>query len=154
MDDDRATVVHGEEIVCGPDIVFVKTMNVGYEYVGTFTVDKAQLNRNDIYMEVGPMPPQHETALLMQRANVKKEVASKIVHTMFDLRRIAQAEELDVDITTRSSLKVAHLCAAGMTMRQAFEFAIVIASQTNRKGLVDRLNSQIGALEEGYTSTF
>lgn len=153
LDDARETVVHGERIAVGDNVVFVKTCNIGYQYVGTFEIDKAQKNRNDIYLEVGPLSKAVEVQLLQDRSGIKARDAEQIVSVMEQLRRDAAAEDSDVDVTTRSSLKVAYLMAVGLDARTAFEFAVVAAS-SNRKGITDIVTARLGTFSERYETPF
>lgn len=112
LDQDRRTVVHDHEIVCGANLIFVMTINSGYEFVGTFALDKALTNRVDMTLEVGPLPRAIEIKLLTNRIpNLTVEKATSTVDVMAKLREVSAKGELPIDPSTRMSLKIAQLSA-------------------------------------------
>lgn len=145
LDDDRATSVHGEHIECGRAIVFVATINEGAQFTGTFTLDTALVNRFDIIVRVGPLPPRVEAKLLRKRySNLIETTADKIVKIMQDLRQLSDQQNLDVDVSTRSSLKISRLVCAGATLRDAVRMTIVNAvSPEMAKNIMDTISSEL-----------
>jgi len=124
LDDDRKTTVHGEKIVVGPNVVFVATINEGFQYTGTFEMDQALRNRMDMTIHVGAMPPAKETKLLMHRIGMEKPTAIKIVKIMREIRKLVDAGEIDIDASTRTTIKFGKLVKGGMNFANAVKFTI------------------------------
>lgn len=146
LDDDGCTVVHDQEFRIGPNVIVVGTVNTGYEYTGVFELDEALLNRFQFVMEVRSMPHDEEVRVLQERTRVTAEVAERIVKTCNVLR------SLKVVCSTRTSLLIAMMTVAGMTIREGFESAVVMRIQDNssggslRKQVVDAINVECGVL--------
>lgn len=144
LDFERATTVHNERIECGPNVLFVATANIGLEYVGTFMMDKALTNRFSATVSVSAPPPHVEQAILYERYSTEEDVAQNIVHTLNVLRANGDSS---IDASTRTALKVAALVKAGMSVRQAFEYALINATEfESRKEIRDIVNSELGVL--------
>lgn len=141
LDDSRRTTVHGREIVMGRGVVIGMTMNVGIKYAGTFVVDQAFMNRIDATVEVDAASSNIEEAILTSRyASLKKAVATQIVNMMRGLRDLARKESLDVDVSTRTSLKVARLMINGMTLSDALTYTVInSAAPEERKMVIDKI---------------
>jgi MoxR-like ATPase len=147
LDDDRKTVIHGEDVVVAPDVVFMMTLNQGSQYTGTFQLDEAFLNRTDLVLQLGPMEVDAECGVIMAAfPGFNKAVANKIVATMVGLR----AQELSVDCSTRATKNVAKLIFGGMICRSAFEYVVInrISDKAELKKATDIVNSQIGVMEK------
>jgi len=124
LDDDRKTTVHGEKIVVGENVVFVATINEGFQYTGTFEMDQALRNRMDMTIHVGAMPPAKEAKLLMQRTKLEKSTAIKIVKAIREIRMLVDAGELDIDASTRTTIKCGKLVRGGMAFADAIKYTI------------------------------
>jgi hypothetical protein len=148
LDDDGKTVVHDEQFVIGPNVIVVATINSGYKFTGTFELDEALLNRFDFVVEVGAMPKVEETKVLMNRTRIERETAKQIVNAATDLR------QMDIVCSTRTTLLIARMFSSGLSLREAFESAVVRrigrddASGVERKKVIDLLNVQFGVLSE------
>lgn len=148
LDDDGKTVVHDEEFSIGEGVIVVGTINSGYRYTGTFELDEALLNRFEFIIEVGPMPAKEEKKVLTARTNIDKERASLIVKAAANLRR------LDVVCSTRTTLLVSTMVTAGLTVREAYQNAVVNripnddSAYTLRKDVIDALNMDCGTIED------
>lgn len=146
LDHDGRTVVHDEEFAIGPNTFMVATINHGYQYTGTFELDEAMMNRFDLVLEVGPLPHAEETKVLETRTGVSHKDAATITSTANDLRAMG------VLCSTRSTLLVAMMVKAGLTLREAFENGVVrriVEDQTSnlRKSVIDRLNSTLSPVD-------
>lgn len=140
LDHAREAVIHGETIKVGPNVIFAATANVGYQYAGTFALDAALLNRMDVFLEVGPMSSTDEVQLLVRRTGIDEKDAKRIVDVMFHLHKDDTIKDMAVDISTRSSLKVATLVhVGGMRVYDAFMSAIVymVSDPSARKPIID-----------------
>lgn len=144
LDDDGCTVVHDEKFSIGPGVIVVGTINVGHEFTGVFELDAALRNRFDLTLEVGPLPPLEEVRVLVKRTGVTSNDATNIVKMSNILR------QNKVSCSTRSSLLVARMIKASLTIREAFETAIVKCIPHDegeggqRKQVVDLINTQFG----------
>ncbi len=167
LDHDRATEVHNTEIKVGPGVIFVMTVNVGAMYAGTFVTDAAFLNRVDATIELGAPPDKVEKLLLldalkplaerhhseltpldvvdMQVPQVDELTIGNVVNLLNKLRGVVERERYNVDVSTRTGLKVVNLLRLGLTIHQAVEYTIVnAAAQEERKSLVDQVQSLLG----------
>jgi MoxR-like ATPase len=149
LDFSHKTVVHNKEFVVGPNTIVMMTMNRGLEYVGTFELDQAFINRSDVVMMVGAPPATEEVQILVQRTSIEKSIASRIVNLLASLRSTVKEREIIVDCSTRAALKIANLVKAGASLREAFHDTIEIASinSEDMKKIADIMNSAIGTFE-------
>lgn len=128
LDDAKKTTVHGEEVRCGKNLIFACTINDGAQFTGTFALDAAIVNRMDAILPVKPLPNHIEVDLICKRTGLcDRETAKRLVDMMTKLRAHIESSGLEVDASTRSSLKIARLHQAGMSMRTAVEFAFLNA---------------------------
>lgn len=147
LDDDGATVVHDEEFRIGPNVIVVGTINSGYRFTGTFELDEALLNRFDFLLEVGAMPHNEEVKVLKTRTGISHAQAGTIVKVSNVMR------QNDIVCSTRTSLNIANMVVSGMTLREAFESAVVLrvptdgTSNSERKKVIDLVNTHLGVLE-------
>lgn len=164
LDHRRATEVHGMQIKAAPGIIFGLTMNIGSRYAGTSIVDAAFMNRIDIGAEVEAPPPYVERALLASRYGAKKEELhtssgrptpelsaltptdiDAIVGAVNDLRAFVSSSESSLDVSTRTSNKVAKLMSLGASITNAFHYVVVFAADIEtRKGVLDILATRFG----------
>ena len=147
LDDDGKTVVHDEEFRIGPNVIVVGTMNTGHKYTGVFELDEALLNRFEFILEVGPLQHSEEVKVLRERTGVSASVAAEVVKMATALRN------QDVVCSTRTTLLVGSMVSAGLSVRQAYECAVVrripsdSVGSSVRKSVVDLVNSQLGVFE-------
>lgn len=160
LDHERATEVHDRKITVGPNVIFGMTMNIGAKYAGTFVADAAFTNRVDITASLGAPPPDVELEILKQqflapgdRKSTKVTMAqinaqsiprpgdmvlNQIISLLGKLREVVDRDAYDVDVTTRTSIKLLNLLRLGITLSQACDYVIVnTAHQEERKALVD-----------------
>ncbi len=145
LDDAGRTVVFGEEIVVGPRTIIIATVNIGYQFTGTFTLDQALVNRMDITLRVGPLGPTTEAKVLVRRTGIAVEDAAKIVSVCQALRNLNEAGTILVDASTRTSLKVARIVAGGrMGIKDAFRLVVVNGANVDeQKDIIDAISSCI-----------
>lgn len=146
LDHARETWVQGEHIQAAPSIVFAFTMNVGIKYAGTHVVDAAWLNRMDAVVEVGPLPRAKEEEMLIRNyPEFDESEIRKIVGTVDELRRVCNNQQIDVDVSTRTSHKLVRMVSLGLSLRQAAKYVIENPCPIDdRKPIVDILNSRLG----------
>ena len=165
LDHARRTIVHDEEIEVGEGVIFGLTMNVGAKYAGTFVTDAAFLNRIDATVELKAPSVEREVEILMQhmlpsesRRNTKlvpEEVANsptydpsiesmRIVTLLNKLRDLVDRDQYDVDVSTRTGLKLVNLMRLGVGLAEACNYVIVNTAQpAERKAIVDIINLQL-----------
>lgn len=146
LDDDARTQVHGREVVVGDNVAFFATVNIGAQYVGTYEMDYAELNRFQFIAEVGPIPEKEEANVLSTRTGVSLSDARQIIKTINNLR-----EKLGevADFSTRTSIQIAKAVAAGANIRFAFQSVVVnrvfdTGYTSNRKVVIDIINMSLG----------
>jgi MoxR-like ATPase len=142
LDHRRRTVVHNEEIVVGPSVVIAMTVNTGIKYAGINVQDQALLNRTHGAIEVGPLPQKIERDLLrFHYPDIEENQILEIVAAATELRKTVATHRLDVDVSTRTTLKVAEWIYDGATPDQAWRWSLLnIADEQARKPLNDALN--------------
>lgn len=145
LDDAASTNVYNQDYKVGPNVVFVMTINLGYQFSGTFSVDSALMNRIDMFCEVGAMPFDKETNLLTSRFSITSENAAKIVETAKKIRDLEV-----VECSTRTTLQIARAVENGMSLRAAFQHIVVMrclqisGSDSSRKNVIDAINVSLG----------
>lgn len=145
LDDDAATTINNQVFRVGPNVLFVMTINLGFQFTGTFTLDAALTNRVDMFCEVGPLPPAIEARVLVSNDGVSEADAAVIVEVAGLIRKIG-----GVECSTRTTRQVARLVVAGSTVRAAFQHAVVMRCRADAnladqaKQVVDLVNSKLG----------
>lgn len=109
-----------------PSVSFFLTANVGSEYTGTRTMDRALYDRSKI-VEVAALGADDEYALLIERfpdvdANLLRQVASIAGDSRLAIK--AEDTKLDTIISTRATLEIAELLFDGFTLDEAAEICI------------------------------
>ena len=112
-DDLRSIPVH-------PDCVFVATANIGAEYTGTMSLDRALVGRF-LPLELDYLPVANETYLLTERCGINKEKSSNISHVAATIRSLYKKQEISCTVSTRETLAAAQLVADGWTAMEAME---------------------------------
>lgn len=146
LDHGRATKVHGHEIKRGPNVLFVATVNRGSRFTGTFMLDAAVVNRFSATMYADYLEQPVEIKLLVARTSIDVRIADKIVRAITVLRKFAAENELDVDVSTRSSLKVASLASAKrLPLDLIFQFVVLnlIDDKQLLKNAIDALKPHL-----------
>jgi len=115
--DDGRSIVHEQlgEIKVAAGVVFVATLNEGFEYTGIDPLDAALQDRFHIVL-LGYLPPVQETILIMVRTGLMGESSTKLLQFVNKLRTDGQEP---VHISTRRVLMMAELMIAGLDMRSA-----------------------------------
>lgn len=140
LDHAGKTEVAGHEIVVGPNVIFVATVNVGFQFTGTFTLDTALTNRFAAKILVGPLPSEVEEGILKARAEVTTHQAKRIVKLMTSLRRLNEKGQLSIDASTRVSLQLGELMANGLDIKNSVVYTIINGiSDEEAKLVVDAL---------------
>ena len=107
-----------------PDCVFIATANVGVEYTGTMSLDRALVGRF-FPLELDYMPEQSESEVLMNRWGIGKSDAENIVSVAQTVRNLYNKQELSCTISTRETLAAARLVADGWSALDAMELTFL-----------------------------
>lgn len=108
------------EIDVNPEVTFIATANVGSEYSGTNSMDRALVNRF-FPLELGYIPSSEESKVLVKRTGIKKDRADIIVKIANNIRSLCYKQEVSVSLSIRETLMVANLVADGWTIGGAME---------------------------------
>lgn len=144
LDSRRQTMVHGHDITVGPSVIFGFTVNLGIKYAGTYVMDAALLNRGTLAVKVGPAPQRVEYQMLRNFIPDTEWLGDMDINTILavvtDMRKVVDRNNIDVDVSTRSSMKLAELMAAGLSIEDAVQGAIIeFAQDEDQKPLQDSL---------------
>jgi MoxR-like ATPase len=117
------------EIACGsgereiqvhPEVTFMATANVGAEYSGTNSMDRALVNRF-FPLELGGIPPKEEEIVLMTRTGIDKKNSELIVKVANNIRSLNKKQEISVSLSIRETLMVSRLVHDGWSLAEAME---------------------------------
>lgn len=122
-------------------VVFFATLNEGEEFIGTELLDAALRDRFYIIL-MDYLPNEVEREVLIKKTDVTKEDADMIIDAINVLR---SNSELSIEVSTRTTLMIGEMVAAGASLREA----IVTSLQTNKETLESILLSL--HMEKGYT---
>ena len=127
-------------------VVFFATLNEGDEFVGTELLYPALKDRFYV-TSMDYLPNDVETEVLMKKTGVSDEQAAEIITAVNGLRG---NPDLMIDVSTRKTLMIGEMIAAGSTLKEA----IVTSLQTDKKTLESVLLSlhvDLGKIEKGQT---
>lgn len=127
-------------------VVFFATLNEGDEFVGTELLDPALRDRFYV-TAMDFLPNDVEKEVLQKKAGVTPAQASEIINVVNSLRA---SPELGVEVSTRKTLMIGEMIAAGGSLREA----IAASLQTDRETLESVLLSLhvgLGKIERGKT---
>jgi Holliday junction resolvasome RuvABC ATP-dependent DNA helicase subunit len=148
MDDDAHTTIMNEVVRVGPNVIFFATVNLGFEYSGTFSMDAAMSNRFNFFVEVGEYDQSVESTIVMKRfPSIKSvKVISQIVETARAIRHLKL-----IGCTLRTIIQVAEAVEAGMPVRKAWQHVFVYRCPQDgavnvRKEVIDIINSKCSTL--------
>jgi nitric oxide reductase NorQ protein len=115
--DDSRVIMHDKigEVRVAQGIVFVGTLNIGFEYTGIDPLDEALRDRFH-FIELGYLPPAEETRLILMRTGLSGAPVTQLVELVNSLRYDGQDP---VHVSTRRMLMIAELMQAGLPMQSA-----------------------------------
>lgn len=116
-DDLRTIKVHD-------DCCFIATANVGAEYTGTMSMDRALVGRF-FPLELDYMPRDKEEQVLMKRCRISASAAKHIVSVANNVRSLYRKQELSCSLSTRETLMAAELVADGWSPLRAMELVFL-----------------------------
>ena len=142
LDHSGRTNIAGHEIVVGPNVIFIATVNMGHKFAGTFAIDAALMNRFLAKVLVGPLPPRVEEKILRGRCGIDSDSATKIVSLMSRIRRTARKEDLSLDASTRVSIQIGTLFSTGLSLKECATYTLINGlSSEEKKLMADIVNS-------------
>lgn len=106
------------------DCCFVATANVGSEYTGTMSMDRALVNRF-FPIELDYMPSSKEENLLTSRCGISNTDARSIVSVATNVRSLYKKQELSCSLSTRETIMAADLVADGWSVVKAMELVFL-----------------------------
>lgn len=107
-----------------PKCVFVATANVGSEYTGTMSMDRALVGRF-FPLELGYMESEEEKKVLVKRHGISESDARNIVTVAATVRSKHAATELSSSLSTRETLMAARLISDGWSAQKAMELTFL-----------------------------
>ncbi len=115
--DDGRTIVHEQlgEVRVASGVVFVATLNEGFEYTGIDPLDAALEDRFHI-IHLGYLPPERESVLVLARTGLIGKRTTQLLHFVNKLRFDGQEP---IHVSTRRVLMMAELMMAGLDLKQA-----------------------------------
>ncbi len=115
--DDGRTIVHEQlgEVRVASEVVFVATLNEGFEYTGIDPLDAALEDRFHI-IHLGYLPPERESVLVLARTGLIGKRTTQLLHFVNKLRFDGQEP---IHVSTRRVLMMAELMMAGLDLKQA-----------------------------------
>lgn len=111
-------------IAIHPECVFIATANVGSEYTGTMSMDRALVGRF-FPLELGYMGKEDEQKVLQKRFSVSKDDAANLVAVADTVRSKYSKTELSVSLSTRETIMAAKLIADGWSAQKAMELTFL-----------------------------
>lgn len=103
---------------------FIATANVGAEYTGTMSMDRALVGRF-FPLELDYMPCEMEEKVLTKRCLIDERSAKNIVEVANNIRSQYRKQELSCSLSTRETLMAADLVSDGWTPLRAMELVFL-----------------------------
>ena len=100
------------EVKVHPQCCFIATCNVGIEYTGTSTLDKALTNRF-FPIEFNYLPERIEAQILTKRCGINAADAQMIASIATKIRKMYDSQDLSTAISTRETIMIAELVKDG-----------------------------------------
>lgn len=147
LDDERSvwlnTPAGNFDITVGENVIFVATVNLGYQFTGTFEMDSAFRKRFSSFVEVAAPPMPVEVKLLQERLGLNQDTSETIVIILDRLRSMTSLIDSDIDITTRKALQIGQLAKTKLSLRNAFKISLINSAPDNvRKHITDVINAE------------
>jgi nitric oxide reductase NorQ protein len=124
LSEDRCILIDELGIVeVAPQVIFFATMNEGYEFTGTDTLDAALKDRfYRIHLEYLPLEVEKE--VLIRKTGID---ATKAEQVLSIIGRIRNNEQTDLMISIRHSLMIAELVSLGSSLKEALIYGLQIS---------------------------
>ena len=157
LDGTRQLTISTEEgsrtIIVPPNVVFLATANVGGDFVGTFQLDPADMDRfSPVRMK--PMPEDFEVRILVNKTGILESQAINIVRVARALRQAAAGHLIGYAPSFRRVEAAGVLVSYGMDLRTAIidELFGYYEGGRDENGNPLEPNSEFGKAYEALTS--
>lgn len=120
------------------DCVFIATANIGVEYTGTMSLDKALLSRM-FPVELGFMPEATEVNFLIERTGIASTDAKLIVNRVNKLRRMYREGDVSAEVSVRDTLRCAQQVSFGRSIIEALTCAVLPMFGYDERDQVNRV---------------
>jgi nitric oxide reductase NorQ protein len=107
-----------------PETMFFGTANLGAEYSGTNSIDRALLDRFAIIELDYPMESD-EIEIIKLRTNVDDKVATAIVKVSNEIRKQYKEQNLSSSVSVRHTLQIAGLVRDGFELQTAMKWTVL-----------------------------
>lgn len=121
---DSACAGASRKIIVHPETVFFGTANLGAEYSGTSSIDRALLDRFAI-IELDYPIEGDEVEILKLRTSIDDKNAMAIVKVSNEIRKMFKDQTLSSSISVRHTLQVAGLVRDGFDLQQALKWTVL-----------------------------
>jgi nitric oxide reductase NorQ protein len=121
---DSACAGAARRIDVNPETVFFGTANLGAEYSGTNSIDRALLDRFAI-IELDYPAEADEVEILKLRTSIDDKVATAIVKVSNQIRQQYKDQSLSSSVSVRHTLQVAGLVRDGFDLQQALKWTVL-----------------------------
>lgn len=121
-----------------PGCHFIATANIGVEYTGTSTIDKALMSRF-FPVKLDFLPKDEEAAVLMKRTGCDKIDARSIVEVASRLRSGFSKGDYSTEVSTRETLRAAALTADGWSLDSALKAVFLPLYDNDEQETVKRV---------------
>lgn len=155
LDARRATFVEelGEIVKVAPGTVFIATANIGYQHVGTHSLDSALEDRFSFRIDVDFPKPETEQKIIVDKTGADAAIADRLARFGRDLRRkaVGTGATLTRTVSTRQLIAAATLMqefkAKEIDITKALDYTIL--PYFNKEGGTDSEQSQVLHLVQG-----
>ncbi len=143
LSDDRSVWLDELGLIkVAPSVVFFATLNEGGDFVGTELLDAALRDRFYLIL-MDYLPQDVETEVLERKTGITPSQAKDILSIVNDLR---SRGEWPLTVSTRTTLMIGDMVAAGATIRQALVASLQVDAETLERVLLSL------HLEKDYTA--
>ena len=105
-------------IKVNPEVTFIATANIGNEYTGTLSLDRALIDRF-FPIELDQIPSKEEAAVLVKRTGIGQDNADLIVKIANNVRDLSRKREISTSLSIRETLMVSFLVSDGFDLGKA-----------------------------------
>ena len=128
-------------------VVFFATLNEGDDFTGTEMLDPALRDRfYTLLMDY--LPPDVEKEILIKKSEITESQADDIIGTVNHLRSMS---EYNIEVSTRTTLMIGEMVAAGTSLRDAIAVSIQAGKET-LESLLIALHLEKGYRQKGEPS--
>lgn len=121
-----------------PDVIFIATANVGAEYTGTMSLDRALVSRF-FPVELDWMPEDVESDLLAKRFRIRRDDARMITKKANKIRKMYRDGEISTEVSVRDTVRAARQVSFGRNRLCAMEKVFLPMFSLEERPQVKRL---------------